>query len=197
MDRLKHGMYRTKVYKRWIYMKSRCNTDPDYIRKGITVCDRWLHDFQAFYADMGEPFEGATLDRIDGAKGYSPDNCRWATYKQQNRNLSSNVWSGNKTVSEIAEETGLSHTAITYRLKQGLDVYAPAMKERTHCKAGHPWTDENTRISKVKRKQGGYREQRYCRVCGKLHQRNRRGVDNKTADNLPRGGNMRNPKRTV
>lgn len=174
MTRTKHGMYRTKAYKRWVYMKNRCNTDPKYTSKGITVCDRWLHDFQAFYDDMGEPFEGATLDRIDGTKGYSPDNCRWATYKQQNNNLSSNVLVSGKTVARIAEEIQLSHNTVAYRLKKGLDVYAPPIKDRTHCKAGHEWTDANTYVTKVKRKQGGYREQRYCRICRAEHQRDLR-----------------------
>lgn len=174
MTRLKHGMYRTKAYQRWIYMKSRCNSDPKYLSKGITVCARWLHDFPAFYADMGEPFEGATLDRIDGTKGYSPENCRWATHRQQNNNLSSNVWVDDKTISTIANETGLSHTTVAYRLKQGLDVYAPAIKDRTTCKAGHEWTDANTYVTRVKRKQGGYRAQRYCRLCRAKHQRDLR-----------------------
>lgn len=174
MDRLKHGMYRTKVYRRWIYMKNRCNTDPTYMSKNITVCDRWLHDFQAFYADMGDPFDGATLDRIDGTKGYSPENCRWATYKQQNNNLSTNVLVDGKTVATIAEETRLSHNTVSYRLKRGLDVYAPPIKDRTHCKKGHEWSDANTYMAVVKCKQGGFRVQRYCRLCRKQHQKDSR-----------------------
>ena len=168
MPKIKHGMYTSSVYKRWIYMKSRCSKDPRYVEKGITVCERWS-SFENFYADMGDlPTEDHTLDRIDGTKGYSPDNCRWATYTEQNRNLSSNVKVEGKTLAEIARETGLTQTAITYRVANGLDPYAVTQKELTHCRAGHEWTDENTYLGTVKRKQGGTRIQKYCRECRRL-----------------------------
>lgn len=169
----KHGMYKSAAYKRWIYMKARCNTDIKYVSKGIKVCDRW-QSFQNFYEDMGDPPEGMTLDRIDGTKGYSPDNCRWATVFEQNRNLSSNVWHNGETIADIAKRTGLSHTVIAYRIRNKLEVDAPHIVQRTHCKKGHEWSEANTYVTKVKYK-GGYREQRYCRKCRAEHQRIRRG----------------------
>jgi len=105
-----HGMKNTSTYKSWCKMKERClnpnNKDyKDYGERGITVCETWVNDFKQFYADMGEKpvIEGEfiTLDRIDNSKGYSKDNCRWATQKEQSRNnygLRSNNISGVKGV---------------------------------------------------------------------------------------------------
>ena len=171
MRSIKHGMYKTTVYKRWVYMKSRCNTEPKYVAQGIRVCDRWLHSFENFYADMGDlPSPKHTLDRIDGNKGYAPDNCRWATYKEQNRNLRSNVWVDGELVGDIAQRAGVHRQTVYYRKTKGLLLDAPNIAERGTCKAGHPWSDENTYVTTVKRKQGGTRTQKYCRICRAKHQ---------------------------
>lgn len=71
-------------------MRNRClnprqRAFADYGARGITICPEWL-TFAGFLADMGERPEGHTLDRKDNNKGYTKDNCRWATRKQQNRN---------------------------------------------------------------------------------------------------------------
>lgn len=88
--RYRHGKADTKIYKIWSSMIGRCSRPgdaryADYGGRGITVCERWL-TFENFYVDMGERPDGKTLDRINNDAGYSPENCRWATVAEQNRN---------------------------------------------------------------------------------------------------------------
>lgn len=81
----------TPVYRAWKSMLNRCYNQAihNYERyggRGITVCERW-HKFENFLTDMGErPANNLSLDRIDNEKGYSKENCRWATAKQQAMN---------------------------------------------------------------------------------------------------------------
>jgi phage shock protein PspC (stress-responsive transcriptional regulator) len=74
----------------WKNMLNRCQNPrnpayPNYGARGIGVDPRWL-DFETFLADMGPRPGGYTLERLDNEKGYSPDNCEWATRRDQNRN---------------------------------------------------------------------------------------------------------------
>jgi hypothetical protein len=115
---------RSPTYITWDRMLARCN-DPSnkyYHGCGITVCEAWL-DFSNFLKDMGERPDGKTIDRIDNTKGYSLDNCRWATPIQQGNNRKNNViltHNGiSKTVTEWCKDLELSYTAIIKRANAG------------------------------------------------------------------------------
>lgn len=126
----KHGIKGTRLYDIFENMISRCYNPrcpafSDYGGRGIAICDTWLQDRQLFFrwAQESGYTDELSIDRINNDKGYSPDNCMWASSKQQNRNRRSNVFitinGVTKVLCEWAQEVGLSHKTISYRIKNG------------------------------------------------------------------------------
>jgi hypothetical protein len=125
-----HGKSYSRVYRNWAAMTQRA-TNPNsthfasYGGRGITICERWT-DFANFLADMGEPEPGMTLERIDNDKGYSPDNCRWASRKEQaqNRRTSKVLTYAGKTLTfaQWGDVTGLGRHIIAGRAASGWPV---------------------------------------------------------------------------
>jgi hypothetical protein len=129
----KRGFYKThpSEYTCYVSMKDRChnpnsNSYPHYGGRGITVCTRWRDSFLDFYEDIGARPTGTTLDRVDGSKGYNPDNCKWSTFKEQANNTYTNVlieWEDKTlTLQQWSELTGIDRATIKYRMSNGWSV---------------------------------------------------------------------------
>jgi len=130
-SRYRHGMTGTKFYKLWCGIMRRCNNKNDKTYKryggvGIKVSDSWF-DFVNFYNDMFLKYkEGLQIDRIDNSKGYSKENCRWVTLKEQannKRNVILYTYKG-KTMcsSDWDKELGLKEGTVRSRIKKGWDI---------------------------------------------------------------------------
>jgi hypothetical protein len=117
---------RTPTYITWIGMNQRCS-DPNnkgwhrYGGRGITVCERWKK-FENFYLDMGEKPEGMQIDRIDNDRGYSPENCRWVTAKENCNNTSRSLkveFEGRLvSIAELAELASVSRETMYTRWRK-------------------------------------------------------------------------------
>lgn len=124
------GGKRSRSLKIWAGMLDRCTNPknkayPRYGARGIHVCDRWK-DYSAFIEDMGPPPPGASIERVDNAKGYDPDNCRWATQSEQTRNTSRNrmVTLDGETMClfDACQKCGVNYWTVRSRLKRGLSL---------------------------------------------------------------------------
>lgn len=135
----------SSTYQRWQGMKQRCLNQNSlefhrYGDRGIKICDRWLHSFENFLADMGNAPDGAYIDRINNDGNYEPSNCRWVSSKESASNRSTNrriMLDGLfLTVTQHAERIGVSPACITAREKAG------TLREK--------WSECNVKIGRPK-----------------------------------------------
>lgn len=121
-----HGMSKHPAYWVWRSMRDRCRLPThqaweNYGARGIRVCPEWDSSFDAFWRDMGPTYmRGLDLDRIDNDKGYTPENCRWTSRRENSmnkRNTERRV-----DVVALSKETGINTTTIYYRLANGWSV---------------------------------------------------------------------------
>jgi hypothetical protein len=128
----KHSLYDAPEYSIWQGIKDRCSNPNShaYLRyggRGITVCDRWQTSFSSFLSDMGpRPTMNHGIDRIDNDGPYAPDNCRWATNKQQCNNLRKNIFithdGETHTLSEWADILHVKYSSFASRYYRATQV---------------------------------------------------------------------------
>lgn len=134
----KHGLRFTKTWRAWQAMKNRCYNKsvvayPNYGGRGITVCDEWKNDFNAFYDYVGEAPPDKTLDRIDVNGNYEPGNVKWSSSKEQGQNKRNNTKVDGVCISDASRALGGNHSLINKRLKRGWSLER-ATTEKSHAK---------------------------------------------------------------
>lgn len=125
-----NGMSRSRTYSCWAKMISRCvnSNHPsfhNYGGRGIKVCKKWT-SFKEFYKDMGDVPVGKSIERVDNNGSYNPENCKWATVREQSLNRRTNrilCYGGKRrSLSEWSEKLKIPRTTIHNRLMRGWSI---------------------------------------------------------------------------
>ena len=127
----RHGESKSRLYSVWQNIKGRCHRPEHkfyqyYGARGIEVSQEWRESFEQFIFDMGERPDGMTLERIDNNRGYSKENCRWATRKEQSNNTRANRRIEHDgmslTITEWAIKLGIHRNTLNERLRSGWSI---------------------------------------------------------------------------
>lgn len=119
----KHGEFKTRLYRIWAGVVDRCENSKkpayeNYGGRGIVVCDEWRKSYEAFrdWALVTGYADNLTIERINNDGNYEPNNCRWATRKEQARNRRRTHLILGKSLAQWAEETGIHRGTIRSRI---------------------------------------------------------------------------------
>lgn len=145
------SFYDKPWYNSYRCMMSRCYRPKDasykyYGGRGITVCDEW-HSIVNFenWVNSHPYFDGATLDRIDCNGNYTPDNCRWATMFEQDKNRRNSIlieWNGERhNITEWSIITGINRSTLNNRYHK-FGYRGEKLFEKTRKYKGATWTME-------------------------------------------------------
>lgn len=136
-----HGASQTAEYRIWRAMRERCRIKPHkrYGLRGIDVCDRWFNSFEAFLSDMGRrPSKQHTLERINGDGNYEPQNCKWATWIEQNNNkpgMLRVILDGKAdTIANWCRQLGLNRDTVSNRIHNLGWSYVKALSTPVKCR---------------------------------------------------------------
>lgn len=150
---LKHGKQSERLYKTWCGMKARTSNPneksyKDYGAKGVRVCDEWKNSFESFYewAVSNGYEETLTIDRIDVNGDYEPNNCRWATTKEQQRNKRNTVkykmFGIEKPLLEWCEILNIKYGTPYSRLRKGKNPFNEKEAKEIKKKLGDDFSEQ-------------------------------------------------------